>query len=203
MRFYNAWSIFLEKSKSDLSLRNVWRRQYSHISIRIECADTFRILTGVNCVNESQICEIVNVYPILEYDHNFVLPQFDCFNDRPKTKFSDAFELVVIPQEYFVHGKFGMGPSAYQSQYVGPEKHLNDSDSSIEFSLKLIIKGIWVENLEAFTGATSKAAWVLVEAYEKYFFFASTGRLVGAWRTCVTLALSVDLLLIIFIHYFI
>jgi len=66
-----------------------WGSEDAVLSLRVHGTDAFNVITGVNGVYKTQICEVVNIYTIFQNNHNptqiivrflLVLPQFHCLD---------------------------------------------------------------------------------------------------------------------------
>ncbi len=84
---------------------------------------------------------------------------------------------MIVPEKHFIHRKLGVRASSDKSQNIAAEKHLNDTDSTIEFypsyiasltSFKVISERKSVEYSEAFLSTTGKAPLILVESNVEY-----------------------------------
>ena len=64
--------------------------------------------------------------------HLLVFTQLDRLDHRSEAKFSDAFQLVVIPKHHFVRREFRSLPTANKGEDVASEEHLDDSDSPLK-----------------------------------------------------------------------
>ena len=68
---------------------------------------------------------------IIGYLH--ILAQFDGLDLTAERKFSNAFQLMVVPKHNFIGWPLGAATSADKGQDVASVEHLNNSDASIEF----------------------------------------------------------------------
>ena len=79
-----------------------------------------------------------------------IFSKFHSFNIGFKAKFSNAFQLMIIPEEDLVHRKFRMWSSTNQCQNVTSEQHLRNPNSTVKFCtglkvsiIVLILSVLW------------------------------------------------------------
>ena len=97
-------------------------------------------------------------------EHLLVFSQLDSLDLSTKGKFSNALELMIVPEHHFVIWPLRTFAPSDQGQDVAPIEHLYDANSTVDVSHELPSEWQSVENPESGLGADSEAILVLIEA---------------------------------------
>ena len=104
--------------------------------------------------------------------HLLVLSKSDCFDFCTEGEFTNALQLVVVPQHNFVIGPFRTFTSTHECKDIASVEHLYNANPTIYVSHKLTTEGQRVEYPETCLRPYCETVLVLVEAYMANFVLA-------------------------------
>ena len=104
--------------------------------------------------------------------HLLVLSKSDCFDFCTEGEFTNALQLVVVPQHNFVIWPFRTFTSTHECKDIASVEHLYNANPTINVSHKLTTEGQRVEYPETCLRSYCETVLVLVEAYMANFVLA-------------------------------